>query len=1071
MRYLFLGMLLFCLNFSTKAQTTEVIGVVKDRQTKETLVGVSVGVKGGTAGVLTDANGVFKIKVSNPNSAVLIFRYIGYKSQEIQLGGNKQLDVFLEIQNVMLNEVVSIGYTTVNRRDVSGSISSVGERQLRDIPISSVEQALTGRLAGVQVSTSEGTPDAEVKIRIRGGNSITQDGGPIYIIDGVQVEEGMKGLAVQDIESIDVLKDASSASIYGARGANGVVIITTKKGAIGKTKVSYNPIMGINKVANTLNVMSPYEFVLFQRELSRYNNITTDSLNFINRYGTDLSVYQSEPSIDWQDLMFGRSAFQNTQNIGLSAGNKDTRINLGYTYNNQEGAMLKSNYNRHLVNVKLDHTINSKFKVGTNVRYSKEKVMGAGVSNSGSVTYNLLRNVIRYQPFLVGSEKDIDEFDQEYFDLVGNTNFTLVNPIALNNAKESDRFNELTSITAYLDYKINKDISFKSTLGYTVYNQDRRTFDGEITPLARANGDKKSMIGFIDNKRLTINNSNVLSYNKTFAKKHKLNFLLGEETYQLKNNYSETRLRYFPEGMPANKAFNMIQLGTVQEKYPTSEAYESAILSFFTRANYSYNNKYVLTASLRTDGSSKFHPDNRWGYFPSASLAWKVSQENFMKGVRVIEDIKLRASYGTSGNNRIADYLYFSSYSAASNVYSLGGEAVNGFVLNELENKNLRWEKTRSTNLGLDFFVFKGLSVSVDAYYNKTTDLLVNVPIPVVSGYIQQLQNVAHTSSKGVEFQFGGTPMRNKNFTWTSDFNLSINRNKVDKISQYQKQVLFSSGIFAAEDYILKVGEPIGLMYGYVEDGFYKVDDYDYNPVTQYYTLKPGIINSETGTGKSQPGSMKIKDVNGDGVISDADKQIIGNANPKFTGGFSNQFKYKSFDLSVFVNFVYGNNILNASKVEFTNAYSKYSNVLDVMNNRWRTIDENGNSVQKLIGTNIWGAAPEVLAALNENATIWKAPTESISSTSLTSWAIEDGSFLRLNNITLGYTLPSQIVKRYKIQNLRVFATAHNLGLWTNYTGYDPEVDTRRSVPTTPGVDYSAYPRSKSFVFGLNLTL
>ncbi|MGC4234462.1 MAG: SusC/RagA family TonB-linked outer membrane protein, partial [Niabella sp.] len=854
-----------------------------------------------------------------------------------------------------------------------------------------------------------------------------------------------------------------------ARGANGVVIVTTKKGTAEKTRISYNPIIGISKLANELEVQSPYEFVLYQDERSRSNKV--DSASFVNKYGNDLSIYKNYKAIDWQDEMFGRNAFQNTQSISVTGGNKDTRLNLNYTLNDQDAIMLKSSYRRDLVSLKIDHNLNAKTKIGAIARYSRERIDGAGVSNSEGSSYNLLRNIIRYQPIIV-SNAPIDQFDDEYYEENGPNTFALLNPIALNNAKEAIRKNNVLNVTGSLEYKFNQDFSFKSVVGGSFSDQSRNNFNSEKTPEARYLGSSMAMVRTTTGNRKTVNNSNVLTFNKTINKDHKITALIGHELYNVSYEELNIRMRFYPTGITADKALNQISLGTTEDGYPQNNNYENRSLSFFSRVNYGFGNRYLLEASLRSDGSSKFAPSNRWGYFPSASLAWKISNEKFMNNVSQITDLKLRVNYGMAGNNRIADYLYINSFSNGANYY-LNNNLVNGYYYIDLANENLKWEKTTSQNIGLDMTLFKRVRFSIDAYSNITDDLLVNVPIPSSSGYKTQLQNVGKTTNRGIEIEIGGKPVSTKELVWNVDFNIAFNRNKVKRISGWQTSVLFQAGVFPGppSDYILKEGEPLGLMYGYVNDGFYTVEDFDYDAATKVYTLKPGVADASALLGVNQPGGMKFKDLDGNNIIDTDDQQVIGNANPKFSGGLNNQFRYKNFDLSVFVNFVYGNEVYNASKLEFANGYRAYNNMLEIMNDRWRTVNSDGVKVQWIEGSLVKGESPEVLAALNAGAKIWQPGKTPNSSYLPSSWAIEDGSFLRLNNITIGYTMPSNILKKIKSQGLRFYITATNLALWTNYTGYDPEVDTRRATPLTPSVDYSAYPRSRSFLFGLNFTL
>lgn len=1065
MKNIFLWIICACTVVSAKAQ--EITGQVRDATTKETLIGANVSLKGSKIGVLTDANGYYKVKLDNTTNPILIVRYMGYKPKEVSVNNLKIVNVELTPDDILLQEVVAIGYATVDRRDLTGSISSVSARQLQDVPISSVEQALAGRLAGVQVTASEGTPDAEVKIRVRGGNSITQDNSPIYIVDGVQLEEGLQGLAIQDIESIDVLKDASSTSIYGARGANGVVIVTTKKGNREKTRISYNPFFGFNTVAKKLDVMNVYEYLTYQQEKSRLSS--TDSLYFVNTFGEDITPYKNKTAIDWQDELFGRDAFSQTHSLSASGGNKDTRFNLSYTNNNNQAIMSKSDYKRDLVSLRFDNKVSEKFNVGATFRYSGETVSGAGVSNDGAATYNLLRNIIKYQP-IIPSNAGIDEIDPDYE--TGSTNYALINPVALNKGRESNRKNIGLNISGNIEYKFSAALSFKSVFGYSRYNSTRQSFDSEITPVAIYSGGRRALVGDLTSERIGLNNSNTLNYNKKYGKNHRLTLLLGQELYTVAYHRMSSRYRDFPAGITAEKALNQYGLGVMELAYPKNDNNDSKIVSFFSRANYSFKNKYLFAASVRSDGSSKFAKSQRWGYFPAVSGAWKVSLEPFMKNVRFLNDLKLRASLGKAGNNRVDDYLFLSNYKTDAN-YFYSNDPQSGYFIENLSNERLTWETTVSRNLGLDLTIFKGLNITIDAYSNTTDDLLINMPIPITSGYSVQLQNVAKTTSKGLEFQIGGSPIRTKNFIWNTDFNIAFNRNKVERISKYVTEKLFSSGVFsgAPSDFILKEGQPVGLMYGYVTDGFYGVDDFNYNASTGVYTLKPDVPNASSLLGTIQPGMMKLIDVKKDGVIDDKDRTIIGNANPKFVGGLNQQFKYKQFDLSAFVNFVYGNDVYNASKIEFTNGYSKSTNMLTEMNGRWRTIDENGVRLQKITGNVVTGASPDQLATLNADATIWMPGVTATSGFLPASWAMEDGSFLRLNNITFGYTLPTNLLKKAKIYALRLYGTLNNVAVWTNYTGFDPEVNTRRASPLTPSVDYSAYPRSKSFIFGLNLTL
>ncbi len=886
----------------------------------------------------------------------------------------------------------------------------------------------------------------------------------MYVVDGVQVEDALSNLAPQDIAAIDVLKDASATAIYGARGANGVVIITTKGGKEAKPTITYSGLGGVRQLANQLDVMNPYEFVLYQYERSRGN--TTDEATFLTAYGTfpNLQTYKSTPFINWQEEMFGRNALMQTHNIGLSGGTKDSKYNLSITSNTEEGVMLISDFDRKLINFRFDQNVSDKLKVGFNVRYNNTVVNGAGTATGGSSATNRLRHSIRYRPILLPGQ-DLLDYDPDYADQTNANSLALQNPILLNQQEYRKNNNSTTNFSGNFNYNIHKYVSFKSTLGFDIINNRANAFNDVITAIARANQNQPTAdINAIT--RNSVNNSNVLSFNMnnsgtSFSKKNKFDVLVGHELYQNKYKRLTNESRLFPIGISAESALGSLNLGTPIPT--TSDEFTERLLSFFGRANYSFDDKYLLSLTMRADGSTKFAVGKKWGYFPSASLAWRVSEESFFKSMpSAINDLKFRVSYGEAGNNRIGNFLYLSQFST-NGYYSINDQIVPVYSPTSLSNSDLRWETTIARNVGMDIGLFNDrIQLSADLYKNTTSDNLVDVTIPTSSGYTKQLQNVGKTSNRGVELQLSGSPIVSKNFSWNSSFNISYNKNKIDKLGDYQTSFLFSSGWAGSNqpsDFLVREGESVGAIWGLKTDGFYKIEDFNY--AAGVYTLKPTVPTNQGITSVApQPGVLKFKDINGDGVITDSDRSKIGDTQPKFFGGFNQQFTVKNFDLSLFLNFQLGNDILNANKLEFSSGYTPNANLLAIMNDRWTNIDANGAVVTD----------PAALAALNTNAKIW-SPLRSASSFYVHSWAVEDGSFLRVNNITLGYTLPSSILNKVKINKLRFYGTVNNLAVLTNYSGYDPEVNTRRSTPLTPGVDYSAYPRSRAFIFGANLSL
>jgi TonB-linked SusC/RagA family outer membrane protein len=1053
------------------AQTKTVKGTVAD-ENGAGLAGVSVSAKGSKNGTQTDASGLFSFEVPS-NASSLVFSYVGFKKQTVGISSGN-VAVIMEREISTADEVVVVGYQTVRRRDLTGSVSSVGARQIKDIPVNSAAEALTGRLAGVQLNATEGKPGAEVTIRVRGGGSITQDNTPLYIVDGIQVENALSVISPQDIENVDVLKDASATAIYGARGANGVVIITTKRGRNAKTTVNYNGFMGFRKLPKKLDVMNPYEFVLYQYERSRGN--ATDSTNFANSYGTTfdtLSNYKNIPFVDWQEEMFGHKAKFQTHSVSLTGGNAATQFNLGLTSNNEEGIMKSAGYDRKLVNFNFDHNINKAVKAGVTTRYNYTTVTGAGTSNDQSFSTNRLRHALKYRPLLIEGQ-ELEDYDPNYALETNANSLQLVNPILYDRSEYRKNATDILNIGGYVNIKFTPWLSFKTSGGYDRTATIAQAFDDTLTGNSRLNGASMPLASITNAGRVTYNNSNVLTYsnaaNKTaFSAKNAITVLAGHEIYDRTDKGQTIETRFFPVGIGAKTALGNMNLGSAPagqtQPKPTSFEVTSRLVSFFGRVNYTRDNKYLLTLSARTDGSSKFAPDNRWSFFPSGSVAWRVSEEQFFsKAKSVVNDLKFRFSYGQAGNNRIADFLYQTLFNTNTQ-YGINDQLVTGYLPNALANPNLVWEKTISQNIGVDASFLNGrINFTADVYRNTTEDLLIAVPVPTTSGYTTQIQNAGSTLNKGVEFQLNTTPVSNKDFTWNANFNISFNKNTIKSLGNTQKFYLQNSGWLGNNfpaDYIVRVGDPVGSMWGFITDGWYKIDDFNYNATTGVYTLKTGIASNLSITSTApQPGVMKFKDVNGDSLITDADRRIIGNANPKFFGGLNQQFTYKNFDLSVFLNFQAGNDVYNANKLEFSSGYTPNSNLLAIMNGRWTNINADGQVVTD----------PIALAALNENASIW-TPSKQANSFILHSWAIEDGSFLRINNVSLGYTLPVALTKKAKIEKLRIYGTVNNLALFTNYSGYDPEVSTRRSTGVTPGVDYSAYPRSRSFIVGVNLSL
>ena len=1054
--------LLFFIPPALLAQNRTVKGKVVD-EGGSPLQGVNILTKGTKKGVQTDAGGNFSITAAGTGSIDLVVSSVGYASKIVSVSGDDPVSIQLIKEVITQEDVVVVGYASVKRKDLTGSVSSVNAKQLKDFPLSSAAEALQGKLAGVQLVSTEGAPGADILVRVRGGGSITQDNSPLYIVDGVQVENALSVLSPQDIANVDVLKDASTTAIYGARGANGVVIITTKSGRSGKTQVTYNGSYGFRQLSDFQDVMQPYDFVVWQWERSRGS--IADSTSFAQTYGTTwdtLQNYKNVPFVNWQDKVFGRRAKFSSHNVAVSGGNQSTTFNLSLTANQEDGIQIESGFKRKIVNFKIDHKATDKLKIGFTARYLDQEIQGIGTTNSGTRATNRLRHTINYRPFeLPKPGFSVDDFDEAYY--LASSGAT--NPVILTSAEYRRQYSKALYLTGYASYNILKNLTFRTTIGYDLANVQTNLFYSKITSTAR-NSASLPIASIGKQENYTISNSNTLQYTlNNFKKHHDITVLVGQEVVDQRSKQTTFETRYFPADITAEKALANMGLGVTptgsSQPLPTSfEQPPARIASFFGRISYAYDDKYLANFNLRSDRSSKFSSTNGTLVFPSGSIAWRFTKEKFLENVKWLNEGKLRIGYGSVGNNRIDNLLYQQLYGVTGQ-YALNHSILPGFLPTSLSNPDLRWEKNTSQNYGLDLsFLHNKVQLTLDVYKNSAKDLLLAVAIPPTTGYTSQLQNIGATSNRGVEIQLNATPLDKKNFTWNSNFNIAFNKNKVESLGGLPDQTRNSGwqGSDGVDDYLVRVGEPVGLMYGFVTDGFYKVDEFNYNATTKVYTIKPGIA-ANLVYGTPQPGMLKWKDLNGDGQITaDGDRQVIGNANPKFTGGWTNQFTYKNIDLSIFVNFVVGNDIYNANKIEWTDGAFANLNMIDIMKDRWTNINAQGQVVTD----------PAELTALNANAKIW-APVR-VQRWWLHSWAVEDGSYLRINNLTLGYSLPKKWMNKIKISNIRFYGTVNNLATITNYSGYDPDVTARRSDPLTPGVDFAAYPRAKTWLFGLNVT-
>lgn len=1046
-----------------QAQSLKVTGKVIDHEGLE-VIGGTVTIKGvsGT-GTVTDINGQYTIQVNDALKDVLVFSYIGLQSIEVPVKNRTKIDVTMKADNLLLEEVVVVGYATVKRKDLTGSVASVKSDELLKTPTADATQALAGRLAGVQIIQTDGQPGAEASIRVRGGISITQSNEPLYVIDGFPTEDGMSSLDPADIESIDVLKDASATAIYGARGANGVVLITTKGGKSndgGKGTVTFDAYVGFRKLANPLKVLNPEEFVLADYERSMYLLNEEGMISWQKRYGSFLKIgenYHNRPGLDWLDETMGRTTWTQNYRAAFSGGNDRTKYSLSYNYNKDEGAMVHSGSDKHNISFNLNSKLNDRLSVNGRITYDQRSIYGAGVAGNGTndggsntdARFNKMAQILQYRPTIgiQGSDQDLLEGEDPV--LVDEQGNTMQNPL-INAAEEKDD-REIRTFQANggLTFKLMKGLTFRNSTGMRYRAQRRELFYGDQSIMGKRNG----IYGSIRNtEEGSFQTSNVLTYEKTFNKKHDLTAQLGQEYVHRWTRYVHTEVSDLPTD---DFQLDDIGLGTPS----ASDSFlndDDNLLSFFGRVNYDYADKYLFSTTLRADGSSKFSKNNKWGIFPAVSAAWRLGEEEFIKNLNIFSDLKFRIGYGLAGNNRIGSYNSLALFNSI--LTAMGSSLVPGYASAVIPNDDLKWEANKTFNLGFDFgFLNQRITVSPEFYINRSSNLLLNAKLPLSSGYETMVVNAGETKNIGIDLSINTQNIVTKNFSWNTTLTLSHNKNTVEALTGEQIQLYEAKFGYNSSTHRIAVGESLGQFYGYVTEGLYQVSDFDYDAATKTYTLKEGIAAHRKDV---QPGDWKFKNQDGNGVIDANDMTVIGNASPKFYGGLNNNFTYKGFDLSVFFTFSYGNEVLNATKLVTTKVGRENYNALEMMNshNRWITIDAQGNKVTD----------PETLTTMNAGKTIASWHDNQQGNMYVHSWAVEDASYLRLSNVTLGYTFPKQMIKKVGLSNIRLYATGSNLFVWTPYTGFDPEVSNMRS-PLTPGVDFGAYPRSRSFIFGINI--
>ncbi|MEH0153328.1 TonB-dependent receptor [Limibacter armeniacum] len=946
-----------------------ITGTVNDTDTGEPLIGVNVLVKGTSTGTITDMDGRYKL-LDVPEGGTLVFSYIGYKKKELMVGNQKVINVKLEADLEQLTEVVVVGYGVQEKKDITGAVGLVDGEAMDDRVKANMGSLLQGQAAGVQVVSTSGKPSAGLSVRIRGTNSLSASSEPLYVVDGVPVSD-TRSINPSDIESISILKDASSAAIYGTQGANGVVLITTKRGQTGKPQFKFNAYTGFSSPWKKLKVLNAEQYRDLMEEMGK---------------STDWSKYQA--NTDWQDEVFQNGTSQNYQ-LSVAGKSEGTTYYISGGYTQQVGSIRSSEMERLNFKLNLDQEINNWIKVGTSLSYtdySDVDVSDNQAVNQGGVILGMLTT-----PPNIGIYNENGSFTSNPFQ-------NWENPISATDGSDRGYKNRNLIGNVYAELSLLQDLKFKSNMGVDLSSS---MYDYFLDPYTTSYG--RAMKG-ISRNNTNFNTysifDNTLTYSKSIGD-HKVTALVGSiyQKYRWENNSIERR-NFSSDNITTPGAGSEIITATAGKS-------EKSNASFIGRLNYDYNDKYLMTVNFRADGSSAFGPGKRWGYFPSLSVGWRLSEENFLKNNDLVSDLKLRAGWGIVGKD-IDPYAYLGKIGGGAN-YPIGGQAMPGNYPSSIENRNLKWEETEQTNIGVDLAIFEGrVNITADAYYKKTSDLLLNAPIPTSTGFSSAIQNVGGLTNKGLEFQVSSINMDNE-IRWETSFNISFNRNVVD----YTQGGEFFKAEVPSRGYVTltREGLPIDVFYGYVAGG----------------------VDPETGM---------VYYINKDGESTftpDADdRQIIGNPNPDFIYSMTNNLSYKGISLSIMLQGSQGNDIFNATRIE-TEGMTDAKNQTHGVVNRWRQP----------------GDVTDVPKA------VWGSTDNSRISTRF----VEDGSYLRVKAITLGYDLPATVASQLHLSGLRFYATGENLFTWTNYSGYDPEVNGIAS-----GVDFGTYPQSRNLILGVNVS-
>lgn len=1023
------------------------------------LLGATIAVKGTNTGTIADFDGNFELSVPEGGTTLTV-SYVGFRTKEVEIGSNTTFTINLEPDAAQLDEVIVVGYGTLAKKRVSGSVISISSESIVEVPALSPESAIIGRVAGVQVQEVSGEPGAAPNIRVRGSGSISAGNDPLFVIDGIPISRNLTTSTIggvsrrraafqpppvnplatlnpNDIESIQVLKDASAAAIYGSRGGNGVLLITTKKGSnTDKGKFSFDSYFRIDNVANKIDLMNAQELIDFTTDARNNNYLSsvdgasiTDPIGDGDRGDTNFELPESfinwdGTDTDWQDLIFQTGTTKSYNFSYASPIRNNTSFFASASYFSQEGILDKSKFDRYNMMLNLNSQLTDKLNLDLRVAPTiteNQRVPASApyFARPPGIVYSALVHSPTVAPF--NSDGTVNQLDNQSY--LGGGTTTASNPLAITNAIDDEIFQFQTRASLALSYDILPELTFR-TFGGTYVNLYNQDFYRGNTLLYRNASEGESYAQATSSTEVNWVWENTLNWEKEFGD-HFFNAVVGYTAQRDNIAIKEVLADNFPDDLVTTISGGQVFAGnSIQEQWTLASA--------LFRMNYSYKDKYLFTGTIRSDKSSRFGSNNQTGYFPSFSAGWRLNEEDIFSSIEAISELKLRFSWGETGNFEIPNYGAIGLLSPDN--YNLGGNEINGLVQSTIPNPELTWEKSQQTNFGLELGLFNNRVFVLADYYNtKTSDLLLNVSISSVSGFQTTLQNLGEVENSGFE-----VALRTKNFvgdfTWDTDFNLSTNKNEVVSLNE-NNEPIFSSGS-AGVRHVTRVGDPIGSYFGYVVDGVYQTE------------AEIAAAPIDTQAPDASPGDFRFKDVDGDGEITPDDRTVTGSYFPDFTWGINNRFRYKGVDFSFLIQGVEGNEILNLTSRHLKNGEANF-NSYAVFNNRWRSASEPGN-----------GSIPRADRQTGNHG----------NNNRPSSFQVEDGSFIRLRNVTLGYSLPTDKLFGDSIDRLRFYITGTNLFTITDYLGYNPEVSNISNNSLTPGEDYGAYPLTKSITMGVNLT-